>query len=283
MRLLLLFPLLVLAPPPHEAVTLPVCPGSSPFTAAQRQLRALRVGGHRGPVVLELCDTSSHDPIVLGALDSGTDARGLTVVRGVGAAAFDPGVVVTGWVKKGSVWQAPLPAGMHASRNLWVNGVRAARAHANPASCSGGITPGPDPCHSLLSGHAVITPTGYANVTSPLPNFTVAGGKPGLEHWLLPGSEFVFGKGSSGASWTEPRCPVATVRPSVLVGTVDIEMAMPCWARATGKSEPAAWDTGQSVLFPSDIENAPALLSEPGEWHVACARHMSVPMGWFLN
>ena len=106
------------------------------------------------------------------------------------------------------------------------------------ASCSGGPSPGPDPCHRLLRGQAVVNPqpASYTNVTSPLPNLTISSGDPGLQHWL-PGAEFVFGKGASGASWTEPRCGVVAVRASttVLSGAVDIEMAMPCWARATGK------------------------------------------------
>ena len=64
----------------------------------------------------------------------------------------------------------------------------------------------------------------------------------------------------------------------MLSGAVDIEMAMPCWARATGKLArspvtPSSWDTGQSVTFPSDIENlrTEALLSEPGEWYADVA------------
>eukprot|EP01050_Picozoa_sp_SAG11_P004355 SAG11_NODE_277_length_11302_cov_5.987146_5_plen_1278_part_00 len=235
---------------------------------AQRQLRLLRAAGHRGRLTIQLCGSggllADHGQIVLGAADSGLPG-GPTVLRGGDGSTLDPGVRVTGCVQQqGSpLWQAKLPAGM-SSRQLWVNGRRAARAHANPASCSGGPTPGPDPCRRLLSASATRTPTGYANVSSPL-NVTVMG-PPGIEHWVLPGAEFVYGKGSSGASWTEPRCAVVRVLPAASRGMVDIMMAQPCWARATGKSAPLPWGTGQSVTFPTDIENAFALLTEAGEW-----------------
>ena len=241
------------------------------FARAQHELRVRRAAGHRGTITIQLCDDgdvlADHGPIVLGAADSGVDG-GPTVLRGADTrtgSSLDPGVRVTGWTKLHglSIWEAELPAGIN-SRQMWVNGRRASRAHANPASCSGGPTPGPDPCLDLLRGSATITPTGYANVTSPL-NMTVTG-PTGLEHWLLPGAEFVFGKGASGASWTEPRCAVARVVPAAAPGKVNIEMAQPCWARATGKSAPLLWDTGQAVTFPTDIENAFALLDEAGEF-----------------
>lgn len=235
---------------------------------AQRELRARRAAGYRGALTIQVCNGNDllalHGQIVLGAADSGV-AGGPTVLRGTSSTTLDPGVPVTGWVKrKGSpLWEAHLPAGI-SSRQFWVNGRRAARAHANPTSCSGGPTPGPEPCLSLLRGSAAITPTGYANVTTVL-NVTVTG-SPNLQHWLVPGAEFVYGKGASGASWTQPRCAVSRVVPAASPGMVNIEMAQPCWARATGKSAPLPWDTGQAVTFPTDIENAFALLSEAGEW-----------------
>eukprot|EP01052_Picozoa_sp_SAG31_P026161 SAG31_NODE_2351_length_5889_cov_1.999482_2_plen_705_part_00 len=265
--------------PSTDAITLTVCKGLRPsasrlqemsfekFADAQRELRARRAEGHRGSITIQLCDKgdllADHGQIVLGPADSGTDC-GPTVLRGAGT-TLDPGVRVTGWTEQNDSprWQARLPAGL-SSRQLWVNGRRAARAHANPTSCSGGPTPGPDPCLSLLRGSATITPAGYANVTSSL-NVTVTGPSD-LQHWLLPGAEFVYGKGASGASWTEPRCAVTRVVPGASPGTVDIVMAQPCWARATGKSAPLPWDTGQAVTFPTDIENAHALLTEAGEW-----------------
>ena len=252
-----------------DAITLDVCSTSgATFVDAQYELRARRSAGHRGTITIQLCDEGNlladHGQIVLGAADSGVDS-GPTVLRG-GGTTLDPGVRVTGWTKlnSSSLWQARLPAGVANSRQLWVNGRRAARAHANPTSCSGGPTPGPDPCLPLLRHSATITPTGYANVTSPL-NVSVAG-PPDLQHWLLPGTEFVYGKGASVASWTEPRCAVTRVVPAVSPGMVDIEMAQPCWARATGKSAPLPWGTGQAVNFPTDIENAYALLTDAGEW-----------------
>ena len=82
-----------------------------------------------------------------------------------------------------------------------------------------------------------------------------------MVQWLTPGSELVFGRGGSGASWTEPPCSVVNATRGKTPGTVDILMAQPCWTRATSKHA-----AEQDVTFPSDIENAFDLLDEPGEW-----------------
>ena len=67
--------------------------------------------------------------VVLGAADSAAgSAGGPTVLRGAGAAALDPGVRVTGWTRKGEIWQAALPpaaVGVH-HRHIMV---------AEPGSC----------------------------------------------------------------------------------------------------------------------------------------------------
>lgn len=71
-----------------------------------------------------------------------------------------------------------------------------------------------------------------------------------LEKWL-PGAELVFGRGTTGASWTEPRCSVASVVAGVSPGTVDIVMAQPCWPRAINKGGHQGPHGG-----PSDVENS---------------------------
>jgi hypothetical protein len=88
-----------------------------------------------------------------------------------------------------------------------------------------------------------------------------------LTTWL-PGAELVFGRGATGASWTEPRCSVASVAAGATAGTVDVVMAQPCWERAFKKGGNQGPHKG-----PSDVENSLAFLSTAlltkgtdGEW-----------------
>ena len=170
---------------------------------------------------------------------------------------------MTGWAADASrtnTMSATLPAGAAQSRQLWVNGKRAPRSHSNPAGCSGGPkVPGRD-CSKTLAGGQISNNTGYINVPATI---SALSPKP-LTAWL-PGTEFVYGKGASGASWTEPRCGVAAVAPGSVAGTVNVVMKQPCWAFA---QKPAlGGQKGQGVRFPSDIENSLELLDEPGEWY----------------
>ena len=163
------------------------------------------------------------------------------------------------------LWPLVTARWCYRSRQLWVGGERAARAHANPANCSGGPAfadmPLP-PFATLCDGTfraGTRTAAGYAGVPD---RWRRRGtGNVSMVQWLTPGSELVFGRGGSGASWTEPRCTVVNATRGKTPGTVDILMAQPCWTRATSKHA-----AEQDVTFPSDIENAFDLLDEPGEW-----------------
>eukprot|EP00041_Stephanoeca_diplocostata_P034044 m.1142210 g.1142210 ORF g.1142210 m.1142210 type:complete len:673 (-) comp24453_c0_seq16:4226-6244(-) len=235
----------------HEAETL---------HHAQEILRSLRSSGVTGHVVIELCSSVAHTHYnVLDIDERDTSLHGDTIIRGQTAkdgAVIDSGMVLRGWIVNNTtgLWEAPLPAGA-ASRQLWINGVRAPRAHANPEECSGGPPVSPSLCTKTLK-QGTITPTGYNDVPDPQTNITASP----LAQWL-PGAEFVYGKGASGASWTEPRCTVASVAPGSKPGLVNIIMEQPCWQRAIGKAQ------NQRVTFPSDIENSLALLTEPMEWY----------------
>jgi hypothetical protein len=155
------------------------------------------------------------------------------------------------------LWEAPLPASMVTpSRQLWVNDQRARRAHATPDACSGGpIVPGLQCAHILgLKGSgAMMTDIGYSNVTA------AVAGLPPLNEWLL-GAELIYGRGGSGASWTEPRCGVTGVARAWGGQLLNVTVDPLCWNRARTKGS-------QSVTFPTDAENALALLNEPGEWY----------------
>ena len=87
---------------------------------------------------------------------------------------------------------------------------------------------GSDCDQTLVGGN--LTKTGYTNVPDPQPHIS----SKSLTKWL-PGAELVYGRGGSGASWTEPRCTVTSVAAGATAGTVDIIMAQPCWDRAVGK------------------------------------------------
>ena len=78
-----------------------------------------------------------------------------------------------------------------------------------------------------------------------------------LGEWLTAGTEFVYQP--AGATWTEPRCVVTSVE-TLANGSTTIEMAQPCFTVARGKFQ------GQEVTYPAYVENAKALLTEPGEW-----------------
>lgn len=230
------------------------------IAAAQAAARAAIAGGHTGALEVELCPGRHPTPAVL-AFGPEDVAPGGTTYRGgnLGRAVLDSGVPVTGWAADSThkgVWSAQLPPGTGPSRQLWVDGARAMRAHSNPAGCSGGPADPSLDCKRTIAGGALSNSTGYVGVPATIPALSP---RP-LTGWL-PGTELVYGKGASGASWTEPRCTVQSVVPGTAAGTVDIIMAQPCWAYA---QKPAI--RGQGVRYPSDVENSVELLDEPGEW-----------------
>eukprot|EP01047_Picozoa_sp_COSAG01_P015778 COSAG01_NODE_795_length_13541_cov_5.530725_5_plen_677_part_00 len=245
---------------------------------AQQRVRGLLAGGHKADIIVELCSSAPHGAtrtLVLGPEDSPASSEQYVEYRGRGGlATLDSGLPIRGWrvappivgaVGSTTVWEAALPAGA-ASRQLWVNGRRAARAHGNPRNCSGGAKepgdlsdggPSGECSRTLVGGN--LSSTGYHGVPDPQAHLST---EP-LAKWL-PGAEFLFGKGGSGASWTEPRCTVDSVTAGAEPGTADIVMSQPCWSRATLKG--GAVGVGQGVNRPSDIENALPLLVTPGQW-----------------
>ena len=99
---------------------------------------------------------------------------------------------------------------------------------------------GSDCDQTLVGGN--LTKTGYTNVPDPQPHIS----SNSLTKWL-PGAELVYGRGGSGASWTEPRCTVKSVAAGATAGTVDIIMAQPCWDRAVGKGPSIGTGQGTSA------------------------------------
>jgi len=237
-----------------------VCAAGGDYSTAHEAVDAalrLRAGGYSGQLIIELCEGShAHSTTLVVGREHTSDVAD-TIIRGAGAGAFlEGGLVVTGWVPSNRstptlpLLEADLPAGAE-SRQLWVNGARATRAHARPEACSGGPVVPSLNCTKPFWGN--ITETGYNQVV----DVSNASATP-LSQWLA-GTELVYGRGASGATWTEPRCTVASVVPAGDGTTVNIAVEPTCWAQARGKGT-------QSVTIPSDVENALPLLDERGEW-----------------
>ncbi len=198
-------------------------------------------------VVLEDGFYRLSSPLTLSSADSGTGGHNVVWTADTGARPVLAGSVqVTGWapMSAGSpIWVAQAPAGTQ-TRQVYVNGVRADRAHGSlPASLTGQDSTG-------YSGGAT-TMAGWRNPS---------GAKPALE--------FVY-RGGLGA-WTEPRCPVGSISSAGAV-----TMAQPCWENSTNRaccfSDGRAYNlVGRKGITeqPTTVENAFQFLSgsTPGQW-----------------
>ena len=185
-------------------------------------------------------------PLTLTAADSGTNGHNVIWTADSGARPVLAGSAqITGWkqMSAGSpIWVAQAPAGLQ-TRQLYVNGVRAARAN--------GALP------NALSGQ---DSTGYSGGGSVMAAWrNPSGARPQLE--------FVY-RGGLGA-WTEPRCPVASF------SGVAVVMAQPCWTNSTARAgsfpDGRAYNlVGRSSITeqPTSVENAFQFLSSktPGQW-----------------
>ena len=193
-------------------------------------------------------------PLELGAQDSGSDGHRV-IWQGSPGTVISGGRQVTRWKKAGNgLWSAPAP--LDQTRQLYVNGVRAVRAHGTvPVTLTG-------------------TDTGYTASDAT------------LSKWRNPGDiEFVYTAGEAMwnlqryglGQWTEPRCSVASVS-----GTT-ITMDQPCWDNSTRRVEfPDIPGRTVNMVGPGDLtdgrlpayaENAFELLDQPGEWYLDRARH----------
>ena len=185
-------------------------------------------------------------PLVLTSADSGTNGHNVIWSAAPGARPVLAGSVrITGWapMKAGSaIWVAQAPPGLR-TRQLYVNGTRAARAHG----------PLPNP----LTGQ---DSSGYS------------GGGTTLAGWRNPSGaspqlDFVYRAGLG--AWTEPSCPVASFSGAA------VTMAQPCWNNSTKRAgsfpDGRAYNlVGPSAITeqPTSVENAFQFLSAstPGQW-----------------
>jgi hypothetical protein len=193
------------------------------------------------------------EPLVLDARDSGSGGHNViySAVAPEQVPIVSGAIRVTGWKlmdRTRNLWSAPAPAELKNSRQLYVDGVRAARARGRlPVTVS-------------------VTENGYTA------NSQV------MAHWSNPSDiEFVYTGGNSIwsehgqglGSWTEPRCPVASISGASIV------MAQPCWNNSTKRImlPPPATRTVNLVgpasvgKQPAYVENAFELLGTPGQWY----------------
>ncbi|WP_207925977.1 right-handed parallel beta-helix repeat-containing protein [Actinocrispum wychmicini] len=187
-------------------------------------------------------------PLSLSSADSGTNKHNVVWTADTGARpVFAGSTRVTGWSRMSAgspIFVAQAPVGL-ATRQLFVNGSRAERAH--------GSLP------TALTGQSS---TGYSGGGRTMGGWrSPSGGKPQLE--------FVY-TGGLGA-WTEPRCPVASISGDA------VTMAQPCWSNSTTRAccftDPnhRAYNlVGRSSITeqPTRVENAFQFLSAstPGQW-----------------
>jgi hypothetical protein len=193
-------------------------------------------------------------PLELNAQDSGSGGHRV-VWQGSPGTVISGGRQVTRWRKeRNGLWSAPAPVDQ--TRQLYVNGVRAQRAHGTvPVTLTA-------------------TDTGYTASAA------------ALSTWRDPSDiEFVYTAGEAMwnlqryglGQWTEPRCSVASVS-----GTT-ITMDQPCWDNSTRRVEfPDIPGRTVNMVGPGDLtdgrlpayaENAFELLDQPGEWYLDRARH----------
>jgi hypothetical protein len=191
-------------------------------------------------------------PLVLEARDSGSGGHNVvyTAARSGILPVISGGVRITGWKladRAKNLWQAPAPAGLDNTRQMFVDGVRAHRTRGR------------------LPVAVTMTATGYTAASD------------AMAHWKnITGLEFVYTGGNNIWSerevglggWTEPRCPVAAIQ-----GTF-VTMAQPCWDNSTKRIMLPSGERTANLVGPASVgkqpayvENAFELLGTPGEWY----------------
>lgn len=191
-------------------------------------------------------------PLILGPEDSGRNGHNLVIAAEPGQTpVVSGGVQLVGWKlydRKKNIWTTTVPVRFAASRQLYIDGVRASRTRGRaPVALT-------------------MTDAGYT-----ASNATMASWKNVSEiEFVYTGGNAVWSEKSEGiGSWTEPRCPVATIE-----GTA-ITMAQPCWANSTRRIMlPSGVRTANLVgpmsvgKEPAYIENAFELLGTPGQFYI---------------
>lgn len=197
-------------------------------------------------------------PLALSADDSGVNAHNVVYTAEPGQRPIiSGGLRIKGWKKidtAKNIWAASVPADVPASRQLYIDGVRATRTRGR------------------LPVAVTMTATGYAAADASMASWKHPSG---LEFVYTGGNSVWSETGEGLGSWTEPRCPVASIE-----GTT-ITMAEPCWDDSTKRVMlPSGARTANLVgpmsvgKQPSYVENAYELLGTPGQFYLDRATSM---------
>ncbi len=223
---------------------------ASPVRSIERAVVLAREGkvreGQKHAIEIEGGVYRLQSPLVLTRRDSGLTLRAAPGQK----VTLSGGRRIDGWKlidAKRTLWSAQLPSGVDVPRQIYVDGVRADRA-------SGRV-----PVALTMNSH------GYTAANDMLAHWR----HPEDLEFVYTGGNGVWGVPSVGlGSWTEPRCPVASVH-----GT-SIEMAEPCWTNSTqrvmlpnGKRTANLVGPASVGKEPAYIDNAYELLGRPGEFY----------------
>jgi hypothetical protein len=191
-------------------------------------------------------------PLALRPEDSGANGHNLVFAAAPGAHPIvSGGVQITGWKKVDpakNIWAASVPANVKDSRQLYVDGVRATRTRGR------------------LPVALTMTATGYTAADATLSTWKHASN---LEFVYTGGNSVWSETGVGLGSWTEVRCPVASIQ------NTTITMVQPCWNNSTLRAMlPSGARTANLVgpksvgKTPTYVENAYELLGNPGQFYL---------------
>ena len=199
-------------------------------------------------------------PLELTPADSGTNGHDVIYQAVSGAKVVISGAVrITRWRlinKTKNLWAADVPAVLHNTRQLYINGVRALRTRGR------------------LPVAVRTTATGYIAASAV------------MAHWknqsdidfVYTGGNGLWSQPSLGLGpWTQPQCPVKSI-----VGRI-ISMAQPCWNNSTRRVKlPAKFHSGRmaNLVGPGHVGKEPAyaanvfeFLGTPGQWYLDRPTH----------
>ncbi len=220
------------------------CSSSAPcaLPTARDRVRGL-VQHARGDVVVELRGGtySLTTPLRLGVQDSGTPGHRVVYRAAPGQTPVFSGALKVGGFRKTdaakNIYRAPVPKGT-ASRELFVNGVRAQRART--AQDPGGFS---------------VSATGFTTADATYTSWTNA-----------PGVEVVANNG-----WKQLRCPLASITPGATGGSA-LTVDPGCWTNNHNSVPNPSFPFNGAGLPSLDrvtwLENAYQLLGTPGQFYL---------------
>lgn len=191
-------------------------------------------------------------PLELDPEDSGMNGHNLVYAAEPGTRPIvSGGVRITGstvFNRAKNIWSAQVPSYVKGARQLYIDGVRATRTRGR------------------LPVALTMTASGYTAADDTLASWK----HPSWLEFVYTGGNSVWSEHGEGlGSWTQPRCPVASI-----VGTTTT-MQQPCWNNSTKRVMlPSGQRTANLVgpmsvgKQPTYVENAFELLGTPGQFYL---------------